>query len=123
MNNGNSSNAGGAIAGLVFVILAALVICLITQPMGFGTPADKALIWDYGHGRYSHLEATDKQIDSFYKKVMAKSPDKRSRCQKYKKSMMRREYGYEYESDSAWNKKYKQIITEEVRAWRKKHGK
>jgi len=36
---------------------------------------------------------------------------------------MRREYGYEYESDSAWNKKYKQIITEEVRAWRKKHGK
>ena len=87
---------------------------------GFGPNSygEKATIWDYGHGEGTHRTATEEQINNFYAKVMTKPPNKRGGLQKYRKKLMRYEYGYEYESDAVWDKAYKKIIREQTREWK-----
>lgn len=118
------SNSSGGAGSVVFsaVVLVAILAFIV---WGFGPESygEKATVWEYGHGEGTSRFATEEQINSFYKKVMAKPPNRRGGCQKYKKKLMRYIEGYEYESDAKWNKRYKQIIAREMREWRKKHGK
>jgi len=122
MNEGSKSSGSGAGIVLAIAILAAVGIFIY---WGFGpySYGEKATVWDYGHGEGAHRTATEEQINRFYEKVMQKPPNKRQGCQKYKKALMRYQYGYEYESDKVWNKKYKQIIADELKAWKRSHGK
>lgn len=123
MNEGSKSSSGSG-TGIVLAI-AVLVAVGIFIYWGFGPESfgERATVWEYGHGEGTARTATEEQINTFYKKVMAKRPDRRQNCQKYKKALMRYQYGYEYKSDKAWNKKYKQIIAAEVKAWKRSHGK
>ena len=118
--NGNSGGSGAA-AGLLFVIAAALFICLLTQPMGLGTPADMAQIWDYGHGEGTSVDVSLEKLKAFYQKVDAVAPNKRGRLQKYRKKIMRFEEGYEYASDKEWDAMYKKIIARQTKEWKARH--
>lgn len=113
------TSSSGASPILVIAVLIAIGAFIF---WGFGPNSygEKASVWDYGHGEGTHRFATEQQIENFYTKVMAKPPNKRQGCQKYKKTIMRYQEGYEYESDSVWNKRYKEIIASEMKEWRKK---
>lgn len=109
-----------------YILMLLVVACVVAIPLysfSEGSGDDKIRIWNYGHGENAHLRASDEEIDAFYKKVIAIPPNKRGRLQKYRKSLMRWQEGYEYEPDSVWNKKYKQLIRAETKAWKKRHKK
>ena len=108
---------------VIYLFVASFLVCWFTAPMGFGTKPDKMLIWDYGHGRGTSAEVSDKKLDAFYNKVMAIPPNERGKLQKYKKKMMRESEGWEYESDAAWNKYYKKLIHNETVRWKEKYKK
>jgi len=113
------SNAGNTILAVIVLVVFAAFLFFAFGPTSYG---ERATVWDYGHGEGTHRTATEEQINNFYAKVMAKPPNKRQGCQKYKKSLMRYQYGYEHESDKTWTKKYKQIIAQELKAWKAKRG-
>ena len=117
----NSSGSGAAMVFAFFVLVA--IAAFIFWGFGPESYGEKATVWDYGHGEGTHRFASEQQIERFYKRVMAKAPNKRGRCQKYKKELMRYQEGYEHESDSVWNKRYKEIIKAEMKVWKQKHGK
>ena len=115
-----NDNVGSRILAVILLIALAIFLLWGFGPESYG---EKASVWDYGHGEGTHRFATEQQIEGFYKRVMAKPPTKRQGCQKYKKKLMRYQYGYEYEPDSVWDKKYAKIIADEMKQWKKRSGK